>query len=156
MLFTASTVKDNAAGLQEFVARNLAGGVDHMFLFVDDADAKLTAKLNSNPQVTAIAAGPDWWHGKRPRQLNARQRINANVAKVLLAPFDWAEWIFHIDGDECLLVDRQVLAALPPEQGNVRANPLEAVARKKWPGQKVTHFKRMLETEELRCCRCSG
>ncbi len=156
MLFTASTVKDNAAGLQEFVARNLAGGVDHMFLFVDDADAKLTAKLNSNPQVTAIAAGPDWWHGKRPRQLNARQRINANVAKVLLAPFDWAEWIFHIDGDECLLVDRQVLAALPPEQGNVRANPLEAVARKKWPGQKVTHFKRMLETEELTLLQVLG
>jgi hypothetical protein len=156
MLFTASTVKDTAAGLQEFVARNLAGGVDHVFLFVDDFDAEVTAELNAHPHVTAIATGPSWWHGKRPKQLNARQRINANVAKVMLAPFPWAEWLFHIDGDECLLLDRQVLAALPPEVANVRANPLEAVSRKKWPGRKVTHFKRMLETEELTLLQVLG
>jgi hypothetical protein len=156
MLFTASTVKDTAAGLQEFVARNLAGGVDHVFLFVDDFDAEVTAELNAHPHVTAIATGPNWWLGKRPKQLNARQRINANVAKVMLAPFPWAEWLFHIDGDECLLLDRQVLAALPPEVANVRANPLEAVSRKKWPGRKVTHFKRMLETEELTLLQVLG
>ena len=156
MLFTASTVKDSAGGLQEFVARNLAGGVDHMFLFVDDADPKITAALGKNPQVTAIATGADWWHGKRPRQLNARQRINANVAKVLLAPFAWAEWLFHIDGDECLILDRAHLAGLPPEVANVRANPLEAVSRKKWPSRKVTHFKRMLETEELTLLQVLG
>jgi hypothetical protein len=156
MLFTASTVKDTAAGLTEFVARNLAGGVDHLFLFVDDFDPGVVAKLNAHPNVTAIATGPDWWHGKRPRQLNARQRINANVARVLLAPFEWAEWIFHIDGDECLVLDRQVLADLPPEVANVRANPLEAVARKKWPGRQVTHFKRMLESEELTLLQVLG
>ncbi len=156
MLFTASTVKDSAAGLREFVARNLAGGVDHAFLFVDDFDPAVTAELNSHPHVTAIATGPSWWHGKRPRQLNARQRINANVAKVLLAPFPWAEWLFHIDGDECLQLDRRHLADLPPEVGNVRANPFEAVARKKWPGRKVTHFKRMLEAEELTLLQVLG
>ena len=156
MLFTASTVKDSAAGLQDFVARNLAGGVDHAFLFVDDADPAITAELDEHPNVTAIATGPDWWHGKRPRQLNARQRINANVAKVLLAPFPWAEWLFHIDGDECLLLDRQVLADLPAEVGNVRANPLEAVSRKRWPGRRVTHFKRMLEPEELTLLQVLG
>jgi hypothetical protein len=156
MLFTASTVKDSAAGLREFVARNLAGGVDHMFLFVDDFDAAITAELNAHPHVTAIATGPTWWHAKRPRQLNARQRINANVAKVVLAPFPWAEWLFHIDGDECLQLDRSALADLPPEVGNVRAAPLEAVSRKKWPGRRVTHFKRMLETEELTLLQVLG
>ena len=156
MLFTTSTVKDTAAGLQEFVARNLAGGVDHMFLFVDDFDATVTAELNRHPHVTAIATGPDWWHGKRPRQLNVRQRINANVERVLLAPFPWSEWLFHIDGDECLQLDRSVFAGLPPEVGNVRANPLEAVSRKKWPGRKVTHFKRMLGPEELTLLQVLG
>ena len=149
MLFTASTVKDTTAGLQELVARNLANGVDHLFLFIDDFDAAVTEEIGAHPHVTAVPTGPGWWHGKRPKQLNVRQRINANVAKAVLAPFEWAEWIFHIDGDECLLLDREALAALPPEVGNVRAAPLEAVSRARWPGRRVTHFKRMLGTEEL-------
>lgn len=156
MLFTASTVKDTAAGLKTFVERNLAGGVDHMLLFVDDFDAGVVKTLNKHPHVTAIPTGPNWWHGKRPRQLNARQRINANVAKVALAPFLWAEWLFHIDGDECLQLDRQALSALPTEIGNVRAAPLEAVSRKAWPGGRVTHFKRMLEPEELMLLKVLG
>lgn len=156
MLFTASTVKDSAAGLQEFVARNLANGVDHCLLFVDDHDPDVTAELDAHPHVTAVATGPEWWHGKRPRQLNVRQRINANVARAVLAPFDWAQWLFHIDGDECLLLDRAVLDALPAEVANVRAEPLEAVSRKKWPGRTVTHFKRMLEAEELTLLQVLG
>ena len=55
MLFTVSTVKDSVPGLKQFVARNLAGGVDHMFLFVDDARPRVTAALNRQPHVTAIA-----------------------------------------------------------------------------------------------------
>jgi hypothetical protein len=149
MLFTVSTVKDTVPGLKQFVARNLAGGVDHLFLCVDDARPRVTAALNRHPHVTAIATGESWWQGKRPRQLNARQRINANVVKALLAvdarPDDW---LFHIDGDEVLQVDRAALAALPPEVSVVRAPPLEAVSRKKWPGE-VTHFKRILKADEL-------
>jgi hypothetical protein len=150
MLFTVSTVKDTVPGLKQFVARNLAGGVDHLFLFVDDARPRVTAALNRQSHVTAIATGEAWWQGKRPRQLNARQRINANVVKALLAvdagPDDW---LFHIDADEALQVDRAALAALPPEVSVVRAPPLEAVSRKKWPGGQVTHFKRMLQPDEL-------
>ena len=149
MLFTVSTVKESVAGLKAFVARNLAGGVDHLFLFVDDARPRVAAALDRHPHVTAVATGEDWWQGKRPRQLNARQRINANVVKALLtvdaAPDDW---LFHIDADEVLQVDRSGLAELPPEVAVVRAPPLEAVSRKKWPGE-VTHFKRMLTPDEL-------
>jgi len=150
MLFTVSTVKDSVPALKQFVARNLASGVDHMFLFVDDARPRVAAALDRQPHVTAIPTGEEWWQGKRPRQLNARQRINANVVKALLtvdaAPDDW---LFHIDGDEVLQVDRAALAALPPEVAVVRAPPLEAVSRKKWPGGEVTHFKRMLQPDEL-------
>ena len=59
------------------------------------------------------------------------------------------DWVFHIDGDEALQVDRTALAALPAEVAVVRMPPLEAVSRKKWPGGKVTHFKKMLAPEEL-------
>lgn len=150
MLFTVSTVKDTVPGLKQFVARNLAGGVDHMFLFVDDARPRVTAALNRQPHVTAIATGENWWQGKRPRQLNARQRINANVVKALLTvDAGPGDWLFHIDGDEVLQVDRAALAALPAEVSVVRAPPLEAVSRKKWPGGEATHFKRLLEADEL-------
>jgi hypothetical protein len=149
MLFTVSTVKDSVPALKQFVARNLAGGVDHLFLFVDDARPRVTAALDRHPHVTAISTGENWWQGKRPRQLNARQRINANVVKALLTvdrgPDDW---LFHIDADEALQVDRTALAALPPEVEVVSARPLEAVSRKKWPGE-VTHFKRLLKSDEL-------
>ncbi len=150
MLFTVSTVKESVAGLERFVARNLAGGVDHLFLFVDDLDTSVAATLDQHPHVTAISTGPNWWHGKRPRQLNVRQRINANVAKAMLAGVAGDDdWIFHIDGDEALQVDRPALAALPADARVVRMPPLEAVSRKKWPGGNVTHFKKMLAPEEL-------
>lgn len=150
MLFTVSTVKESVAGLERFVARNLAGGVDHVFLFVDDFDPAVTEAMDRHPHVTAVATGPGWWHGKRPRQLNVRQRINANVAKAVLAAVAGPDdWIFHIDGDEALQVDRAALAAVPAGVPVVRMPPLEAVSRKKWPGGNVTHFKKMLAPEEL-------
>lgn len=149
MLVTASTVKDTLPHLRQFVDRNLAGGVDHLLVFVDDFDPEVTAALDEHPHVTAVATGPDWWHGKRPRQLNFRQRINANVARVLLAGLPGAEWLFHIDADECLQVDRAALAELPDDRSTVRARPVEAVSRRRWPGDRVTHFKRLLSEEEL-------
>lgn len=150
MLFTVSTVKESAAGLERFVARNLANGVDHLFLFVDDHDPKVLAALAGNPHVTAVGTDESWWLGKRPRQLNVRQRINANVAKAVLAAVaDADDWIFHIDGDEVLLADRAALAALGSDVPVVRMVPLEAVSRRRWPGGRVTHFKKMLAPEEL-------
>ena len=96
------------------------------------------------------ATDETWWLGKRPRQLIVRQRINANVAKAVLAAVAGPDdWIFHIDGDEVLLVDRPALAALGPDVPVVRMPPLEAVSRKRWPGGRVTHFKKMLAPEEL-------
>ncbi|MGA8255108.1 MAG: glycosyltransferase family 2 protein [Nocardioides sp.] len=156
MILTASTVKDSLSNLEQFVARNLAGGVDHLVIFVDDGDTKLAARLNRHPHVTAVATGEEWWHGKRPLQLNARQRINANVAKVVLAPFAWAEWVFHIDADECLVLDRAALSSLSADVVGVRARPLEAVSQESWPKERVTHFKRLLAAHELESLHAAG
>ena len=129
MIVTASTVKDSPENLRTFVARNLAGGVDHLAVFVDDGDAEVVAALAAEPHVTPVAATGEWWQGKRPVQLNARQRINANVLKTLLLPLGGVEWIFHIDADEVLLVDAEALAALPADVEVTRALPYEAVSR---------------------------
>ncbi len=149
MIVTASTVKDSPQNLRTFVARNLAGGVDHLVVFVDDGDEAALTALRAEPHVTPVAAAGEWWQGKRPVQLNARQRINANVLKVLLAVLDDVGWIFHIDADEVLLVDADALAALPADVEVVRALPYEAVSRRRWPADTVTHFKPILGPDAL-------
>ncbi|MEJ7834348.1 MAG: glycosyltransferase family 2 protein [Nocardioides sp.] len=148
MLFTASTVKDTLPNVQRFVAGNLAGGVDHMVVFLDAADADVQGFLDGHAHVTCVRTDKSWWHGDRPAELNVRQRINANVVKALLSGLPWAEWVFHVDADEIVQLDRAVLAAVPPETRVVKLAPLEAVSRKSWDGD-PTWFKRMLAKDDL-------
>ena len=148
MLFTASTVKDTLPNVQRFVAGNLAGGVDHLFVFLDAADPEVRAFLDEHPHVTCVRTDKSWWHGDRPEQLNVRQRINANVVKALLSRFDWADWVFHIDADEIVQIDREVLTRVPAETRVVKLAPLEAVSRKHWDGD-PTWFKRLLDKDDL-------
>ena len=115
MLVTASTILDTPANVRRFVADNLAMGVDHMVVFLDDPLApdqdQVADELSGHGQVTCVPTGRDWWAGDRPQGLNVRQRINVNVALELLADMEWAQWVFHIDGDEVVALDREVLAA---------------------------------------------
>lgn len=151
MLFTASTVKDTLPNLRRFVAGNLAGGVDHLFVFLDaprETDPAARAFLDEHPRVTCVPTGRDWWLGDRPAQLNTRQRINANLARALLSPFDWADWVFHIDADEVAQIDRSALAAAPDDARVAKLIPLEAVSQPEWDGD-PTLFKRLLGKDDL-------
>ncbi len=155
MLFTASTVKDTLPNVQRFVAGNLAGGVDHMVVFLDAADPEVRGFLDEHPHVTCIRTDKTWWNGLRPEHLNARQRINANLVKALLSLFDWAEWVFHIDADEIVQIDRDVLAGVPADTQVVKLAPLEAVSRKHWDGD-PTWFKRLLGKDDLTLLQTLG
>ena len=155
MILAVSTVKDTAPHVRDFVARNLANGVDHLVVFTEDTGAEAEAVLDAHPAVTHVPTGGDWWP-ERPSDLNERQRNNANLARVLLAPFAWAEWLVHIDGDEVALIDRDVVAAIPPGRSTFRMDPLEAVSRHEWPEGRVTHFKRLLERPELQLLKVLG
>ena len=159
MLFTASTVKDALPNVQRFVAGNLAGGVDHMFVFLDAPGAEdqreVRAWLEEQPHVTTVATDKDWWTGDRPGQLNVRQRINVNLIKQVLSGLDWAEWLFHIDGDEIVQVDRAVLDTAPAEVPAVRLAPLEAVSRMHWDGD-PTWFKTLLDDDDLALLHALG
>jgi hypothetical protein len=149
MLFTVSTVKDNVEGVERWVSRNIAAGVDHLIVFVDDADPDVLAWLEADEHTTGVGTDDLWWQGHRPDQLNARQRINANLARAALVALPTPQWLFHIDGDEVLLADRERLATLRADITVLWAQPWEAVSRMSWPEGRVDRFKRLLTDDEL-------
>lgn len=153
MLFTVSTIKDSPGNVSFFVEANLASGVDHMLVFLDapkdDGQREVAEALAAHDHVTCLpTTRAGWWADDRPANLNVRQRINANWARTLLEPFEWAEWLFHVDGDEVAAVDRTALAEVPAEAGAVWLEPLEAVSQLA-PGERPTRFKRLLDEAEL-------
>ncbi len=152
MLIAASTVKDTLAHVQRFVTGNLGGGLDHLVVFLDapgdDGQDDVRRWLESQPDVTCVRAGRGWWGAQRPGALNERQCTNAGVVKHLLAG-SAAQWVFHIDGDEVVRLDRASLAAVPPGTPAVQLAPREAVSRLDWD-REPDLFKRELDEAELR------
>ncbi len=159
MLVTVSTILDTPANVRRFVADNLSMGVDHMVVFLDDPSAhdqdQVADELSGHRQVTCVPAGRGWWAGDRPKGLNVRQRINANVALDLLADMPWAQWVFHVDGDEVVALDREVLAAVPADADAVWLTPLECVSRFE-ATERPTLFKRLLDDDDLNLLHMLG
>lgn len=160
MILTASTIKDSPENVRFFVAANLASGVDHMFVFLDapkePGQPEIAAELAEHPHVTCIPTGrKTWWTDGRPQSLNVRQRINANWVRRVLEPFDWAEWLFHVDGDEVARVDREALAEVPAGVDAVRLPPWEAVSQWSQP-ERPTRFKRLLDDGDLNLLQVLG
>jgi len=159
MLLAASTIKDSLDNVRFFVDANLASGLDHLVVFLDaprePGQREVAAHLDEHPHVTCIRTGREWWAGDRPASLNVRQRINANWTRALLEPFGWAEWLFHVDGDEVARLDRDALASVPADRDAVWLPPLEAVSE--WsPAARPTLFKRLLRGDELNLLRVLG
>ena len=148
MIFTVSTVKEPVAVLERFVRGNLSHGVDHMVVCLDAPDPAAEEFLAAQPHVSVLRAHDDWWTPKRHDSLNLRQSNNAHVVRGVLDVLGCADWLFHLDADEVALLDRDALAALPPEQPSVNLQVLEAVARLDWAGT-PTLFKWRLDEEEL-------
>jgi len=148
LLCTVSTVLDTVENVQRFVERNLAAGIDHMFVFLDGSDPDVEALLGDNEHVTAVRTGKDYWQGRRPPKLNPRQTINANLVNCLLAPIPNVKWLFHIDGDECLDVDKNALLAVEDSVPCVRLQVREAVSQRHWDGD-VAYFKDPLPAADL-------
>ncbi len=156
MITTVSTVKDDIERLGRWVDRNMAAGVDRMVVFVDDRDdADTAALLNARPGVVAVDAGT-WWGDDYPAKLNDRQRINANAALRVVREIDPQGWMFHIDGDEVLHLDKEQLLTLDDDIHAVRLSPLEALAQWEWPDDEVRLFKRLLSAAELNLLHLLG
>ncbi len=155
MIATVSTVKDTLANVQRFVAGNLAGGVDHMVIFLDAPDAEVEAWLATQSHVSTVVADQEWWGRGRPADLNTRQRDHANIVRSLLTVVPGVDWIFHVDADEIVQVDRSVIDGLGGGVRNVRLQPLEAVSQMHWDGD-PTWFKRLLGPEDLHLLEVLG
>lgn len=155
MIFTVTTARDSIENVRRWVKRNLSHGVDHMIVFLDAPAPAVRAFLDGHPNTTCIRTDESWWHGERPPALNMRQVINANAARLALARAGTAQWLFHIDADEVVILDREELAAMPEDVRAVRLLPMEAVSRWHWPGE-VTHFKRLLDDDELALLKILG
>ncbi|WP_340537552.1 glycosyltransferase family 2 protein [Nocardioides sp. GXZ039] len=156
LVLAVSTVKDSPTNVARYIERNLANGIDHLVVFTEQTGAEAEAILDAHPHVTHVPTGRGWWGEWRSDDLNVRQRTAANLTRVLLAPFEWAEWIVHIDGDEVALIDRDVVDALPESARTLKLDPLEAVSRESWPDGRITHFKRLLTDGEANVLRVLG
>ena len=148
LVCTVSTVKDSLANVGDFVTRNLSAGADHMFIFLDEPAVEIEEYLAGVPQVTVVTTDDAYWQGRRPQSVNPRQIINANLVNCALTAVPAVRWLFHLDGDEALHIDRDHLLSLGDESRVVRLDTLEAVSQPRWDGP-VTHFKRQLDHDEL-------
>ncbi|WP_182524001.1 hypothetical protein [Nocardioides dongkuii] len=154
LVFLASTVMDSPEHVRRYVEGNLAGGVDHLVVFLDKPSGprqdEVADYLDGHPAVTCVRAGSGWWAGARPKELNERQCINANITKDVLAGLGLEDaWIFHVDGDEVVRAGAAALAGRPPGPSGVRLSVREAVSRRTWDGE-PTLFKRELPEADLR------
>jgi hypothetical protein len=158
VLVGATTVKDTVAHVERYVRGNLGGGLDHLVVFVDapaaDGQREVRELLEAHPHVTCVPAGPGWWGGRRPRVLTERQCTNAGVVRHLLAGTS-ARWVFHVDGDEVVRLDRGVLDAVPAEVPAVHLTVREAVSRAEPTGE-PREFKPLLDPGALERLRRAG
>lgn len=148
MIISASTVKDSRENVEKFVRRNLRGGIDHLVVFLDAPLPDVEEYLDDEPDVSFVRAHGEWWGELDAGGLNERQINNAALVSRLAAGFEWAEWMFALDGDEVARIDRRVLAGLEPQTRSVRLLPLESVSRLH-PDGDPTLFKRRLDDDEL-------
>ena len=149
LVCTVTTLRDTRANAEAFVRRNLAAGADHLFVFLDAPDPDTHRYLRAEPSVTVRQPGKRYWRGERPRNLNTRQVTNANLVNTLLAvAAPEVRWLFHLDGDECLDLDRTQLLGLPGDVDAVRLGTREAVSRRHWDHE-VDRFKEPLDRDQL-------
>ncbi len=152
-----STVKASVETTERHVRRNLAAGADHLVLCVDDADPEVCARWAGDPYVTAVATDAAYWGGERSDRLARRQGINANLVNLALTLVPGARWLFSLDADECLHIDRSALLDLAPGKRVVRLTTMEAVSRTDAdagtptdaPVEGTRRYKRQLSDEEL-------
>lgn len=148
MLCTVSTVKDSRANVEQFVRRNLASGADHMFVFLEGDDAEVLDYLRAHPSVSVVVTDESYWEDERPDELTRRQLVNANLVNCVLSTIPGVQWLVHLDGDECLELEKPRLLALPPRVRCVRLQVLEAVSTEHG-GRNVQLFKKKLGRRKL-------
>jgi hypothetical protein len=142
-----STIKADPDQVERFLRRNLSGGVDHLIVFLDEANAPVRQLLDANARVTAVRTGPKYWNGTRPPRVSDRLRINMNLANAVLATVPSVGWMVSIDSDEAVSIGPDALRSV--DKPAVLLSVLEAVSRRTWPDDEPTLFKSQPSEGEL-------
>lgn len=155
MICTVSTVKETRETVEAFVERNVRAGADHMVVFLEhDPDGQVEL-LRRHPRVTPVLTDEAYWRGSRPQRLTRRQVVNATLVNWVLSAQPGVDWLVHLDADECLEVDLDLLSVLAGKERCVRLRVLEAVSTEHGSAD-VGLFKRKLGRGELRRLHADG
>jgi hypothetical protein len=149
-----STIKADPDQVDRYLRRNLAGGVDHFLVFLDEQNPEVRQLLEAHPQVSVVRTGPRYWNGTRPPRVSDRLRINMNLANAVLATVPSVGWMVSIDSDEAVCIDREVLRRT--ESRAVLLSVLEAVIKRSWPNDEPTLFKSRPSDGELAALASMG
>ena len=88
LVVLASTVKDTLANIERYVDGNLAGGADHLVVFLDDpsdpATAEVRAFLDAHPHVTCVVTDETWWTDKGSKRKLGDEQALANAIHYVL------------------------------------------------------------------------
>lgn len=155
MILSVTTLQDSVSNVEKWVRRNLAGGIDHMVVFLDGPQPAVEELLDGHPDVSPVRADRAWYADAPSLLLNDRQTVNAGLTSRLVAGMPWAQWLFHLDGDEVAQIDRRILDALAPGTRVVRLGTLEAVGQLR-PESDPTLFKRRPSPDELHLLHLLG
>ena len=145
-----STVRATVAVTEQHVNRNLRAGADHVVLCVDDADPAVCARWEGDPHVTAIPTDAAYWGGNRSEELARRQGVNANLVNLALTMVPEATWLFSLDDDECLHIDRDRLLGLDNSVRVLQLTTWEAASLTEPEAQGPRRYKRQLTPKELK------
>lgn len=117
---------------------------------MDDADPEVCAHWQHTPYVTAVPTDAAYWNDNRPPGLSHRQNVNANLVNLALTMVSEAAWLFSLDADECLHIDRDRLLGLDESVRVVSLTTWEAASLTQSGTQGPQRYKRQLDTEELK------
>ena len=109
----------------------------------------MCAAWAEHPHVTAVPTDAAYWNGHRPDHLAARQGVNANLVNLALTMVPEIAWLFSLDADECLHIDRDRLLALDASVRVVRLTTWEAASITDGEELPPRWYKRPLDTDEL-------
>jgi len=149
-----STVKADPDQVERFLRRNLAGGVDHVLVFLDDTNPPVRRMLEEHPHATVVRTGRKYWNDTRPARVSDRLRINMNLANAVLATVPSVGWMVSVDSDEAVCLDREALRRT--EADAVLLSVLEAVSQRSWPDDEPTLFKSRPTDGELAVLAAMG
>lgn len=139
-----ATVKEDVETIKAFVAHYLSIGASEIHLYFDDPEDPAADIVAGIDRAFVTRCTEAHWSGKRPKEIEPRQKRNANQAYGKCA----CDWLIHLDADELLWSSGSIAAALASLDANclaIRVPPAEMCDKRK--KDELTIFRRPLPAD---------